>query len=55
MSRKNDHWQWQDVYQIEDNDLTRFSVPLRLKPLVQRSRNKGAQLTPLTVEISRSI
>lgn len=34
-SRKNDHWQWLGDYQIDDNSLTRFSVPLRLKRLLR--------------------
>ena len=31
-SRKNYHWQWLDACRIDDISLTRFSVPLRLKP-----------------------
>ena len=39
-SRKNNHWQWFGPYLSDDNCLTRFSVPLRLKPL-DRIRHPG--------------
>ena len=49
-SRKNDHWQWLGDYQIDDNSLTRFSVPLRLKRLVRTAVAEEAadQINALT-------
>ena len=41
-SRKNDHWQWLDAYQSDDISLTRFFVPWRLKPHLDRAGGKSA-------------
>ena len=46
-SRKNDQRQWVEAYQLDDVSLTRFFVPLRLKPLIRSELiNRLAALFP---------